>query len=85
MNKHLLRYLLAASLLAGASGAAWAIKANPKPVAVDALNAVSAVCEPGASPTQRHQNTLGVCLRLHFKTPVFTITTNHALFSAKVV
>ena len=34
MNKHLLRYLLAASLLAGASGAAWAIKANPKPVTV---------------------------------------------------
>lgn len=34
MNKHLFRYLLAAGLLVGASGTAWAIKANPKPITV---------------------------------------------------
>ena len=34
MNKHLFRYLLTAGLLATTSGAAWAIKANPKPITI---------------------------------------------------
>ena len=34
MNKHLFRYLLTVGLLATTSGAAWAIKANPKPITI---------------------------------------------------
>lgn len=34
MNKHLFRYLLTAGLLVATSGAAWAIKANPKPITI---------------------------------------------------